>query len=98
MRIAILCLATCVTLSGCSAIQDAIGPTCSDYLQADEVGKQEMTLEWMKDKGLAPEEAAMTDAGSQGSLLGFEVMAWVDQMKKKCGEDESTFLNSLDPG
>lgn len=86
-----------LSLSGCPGVADSIlGPSCGDFLGVDEVAKQEMVLEWMVEKDLAPDGAKMTDQGSLGILpLGTDVMGYVQAFKSKCAADEGARLNDF---
>lgn len=86
-------------LAGCGVIDSVLGPTCGDFDDASATEKQEMVLDWMKDKGLAPEDAEMTSAGNSSLLLGFDVMGWVQAFEQECRvRDDGDRLSDFDPG
>ena len=86
-----------LTVSGCADVAGALGDSCKEFNNADANRQQEMVLEWMKDNGLAPDDAEMTDPGDTAPLLGFDVMGWTSTMAEHCAGNPSDGLYELSP-
>lgn len=84
-----------LSLTGCGMAEMISGPSCSEFQDAGENEKQEMVLDWMKDQGMASEDAEMLDQGSGFLPLGFEVMYWVDQLGSACTRDPGARLGDF---
>lgn len=86
---AALAVGLVLAATGCDAVSEAIGPTCGEFLAASDKEQQDMVLAWMKNQGLAEEDATMTGQSSGGGLMGFQVMANVQSMVNTCKQADS---------